>query len=85
VKEFLVRLTNVIHWTGFLAALSVPPVFFVGYLSGMLGQPSLYSWFELEGLLMLISLVAAAVLLLGAWALKYVLTGRKGFFPWMTK
>ena len=21
----------------------------------------------------------------GGWAIKYVLTGRKGFFPWMTK
>jgi hypothetical protein len=25
------------------------------------------------------------IFLLGGWALKYVLTGRKGFFPWMTK
>ena len=37
MKEFLVRLTNVIHWIGFLAALSMPPVFFVGYLYDLFG------------------------------------------------
>ena len=29
--------------------------------------------------------ILAAISVLGGWALKYVLTGRKGFFPWMTK
>mgnify|MGYP001202871590 CR=1 FL=1 len=29
--------------------------------------------------------ILAAISLLLSWALKYVLTGRKGFFPWMTK
>jgi hypothetical protein len=26
--------------------------------------------------------ILAAIILLASWAIKYVLTGRKGFFPW---
>ena len=29
--------------------------------------------------------ILAAITLLLSWGIKYVLTGRKGFFPWMTK
>ena len=30
-------------------------------------------------------MINIALFLLGGWLLKYLLTGRKGFFPWMTK
>ena len=74
MKGFLVRLTNVIHWTCFLVAILST----IGMLTS--GTPLRVdpSWF-LNYLLPILSL------LLSGWMLKYVLTGRKGFFPWMTK
>ena len=29
--------------------------------------------------------ILAAISVLGGWLFKYALTGRKGFFPWMTE
>ena len=85
MKEFLVRLTNVIHWICFLATLSMPPVFCFGYLYDVyLLNLYDFSWFELE-MMILTSLMVSAGFILGGWVLKYLLTGRMGFFPWMTK
>ena len=66
MEEFPVRLTNVIHWIGFLS----PFVFMT-----TINAP--FRW------TVGISLSLAAFV--GGWVLKYVLTGRKGFFPWMAK
>jgi len=74
VKEFLVRLTNVIHWTCFLVAILST----IGMLTSRTPLLAGASWL-LNYLLPILSL------LLSGWMLKYVLTGRKGFFPWMTK
>ena len=74
MKEFLVRLTNVIHWTCFLVAMLSTP----GMLTSRTPLRVDPSWL-LNYLLPILSL------LLSGWMLKYVLTGRKGFFPWMTK
>ena len=75
MKEFLVRLTNVIHWTCFLVAMLSTP----GMLTSHTPAGPLDPWWLLNHLLPILSL------LLSGWMLKYVLTGRKGFFPWMTK
>ena len=60
MAEFLKRLTNVIHWLGFLVLLA-----------GLLTR----EW----AIVLLCGFV-----LTGSWAIKYVLTGRKGLFPWNT-
>ena len=70
------RLADVLHWIGFTIA-----VYAVGWIVWenwcCWGFPSLARWDVIP---------KAIVPALGAgWALKYVLTGRKGFFPWMTK
>jgi hypothetical protein len=63
------RLANAIHWISFTIA-----VYAVGWI--LLGELN-ERWDVIP---------KAIVPALGAgWALKYVLTGRKGFFPWMTK
>jgi len=74
MKDFLVRLTNVIHWICFLVAILLT--------IGMLQSTTplrVGAWWLIDYLLPVL------LLLLGGWALKYVLTGRMGFFPWMTK
>ena len=74
MKEFLVRLTNVIHWTCFLVAILST----IGMLTSRTPLLAGASW-------LLNYLLPTLSLLLSGWMLKYVLTGRKGFFPWMTK
>ena len=74
MKEFLVRLTNVIHWIGFLS-----PFVFMITMNIWYGVASNVPFRLTVG----ISFSLAAFV--GGWVLKYLLTGRKGFFPWMTK
>ena len=74
MKEFLVRLTNVIHWIGFLS----PFVFMITMnISYGVTSNAPVRW------TVVISFSLAAFV--GGWLFKYLLTGRKGFFPWMTE
>ena len=70
------RLGNVLHWMSFTIA-----VYVVGWIVwenwGFWQAWWLARWD-------VIPTVFVPALLAG-WALKYVLTGRKGFFPWVTK
>ena len=74
MKEFLVRLTNVIHWIGFLS-----PFVFMITMNIWYGVTSNVPFRLTVG----ISFSLAAFV--GGWLFKYALTGRKGFFPWMTE
>ena len=74
MKEFLVRLTNVIHWIGFLS-----PFVFMITMNISYGVTSYAPFRWTVG----ISFSLAAFV--GGWLFKYLLTGRKGFFPWMTE
>ena len=77
MKEFLVRLTNVIHWIAFLVAILIT----IGMLLESTTTPTRFPGWDWY----INYLLPTSLLLLGGWALKYVLTGRMGFFPWMTK
>ena len=68
------RLTNVIHWICFLVGILLTTGMLQYYVSARGGLSTDYSY-----------LFPTLLFLLGGWALKYLLTGRKGFFPWMTK
>ena len=74
MKEFLVRLTNVIHWIGFLVAILLT----IGMLTSTTPL-RVDPWWLIN------YLTPTLLVLLGGLVPKYVLTGRKGFFPWMTK
>lgn len=74
MKEFLVRLTNVIHWICFLVAILLT----IGMLTSTTPLRD-YPWWLIN------YLTPTLLVLLGGWVLKYLLTGRMGFFPWMTK
>jgi hypothetical protein len=93
------RLTNVLHWFCFLTALlmTVGSVVTRMYFSRFRGEFGDF-WFDLYWFMSFgefrfpdivmggdWAVVGILLFLLGGWAFKYVLTGRKGFFPWMTK
>ena len=74
MKEFLVRLTNVIHWIGFLS----PFVFMITMnISYGVTSNAPFRW--------TVGISFSLAAFVGGWLFKYALTGRKGFFPWMTE
>ena len=78
MKEFLVRLTNVIHWIGFLS-----PFVFITTMNIWYGVTSNAPFGAPFRWTVGISFSLAAFV--GGWLFKYLLTGRKGFFPWMRR
>ena len=74
MKESLVRLTNVIHWIGFLS----PFVFMITMnISYGVTSNAPFRW--------TVGISFSLAAFVGGWLFKYLLTERKGFFPWMTE
>jgi hypothetical protein len=64
------RLANVIHWIFFLLALAIV-------------RAAVRDSFDPEQNLQRVFNIV--LFLLSGWGIKYALTGRKGFFPWMRR
>ena len=82
MKEFLVRLTNVIHWIGFLS-----PFVFMITMNIWYGVTSNapFRWVADPLVAVTVGISFSLAAFVGGWLFKYLLTGRKGFFPWMTE